>query len=393
LKLLLLSFYYSPDLCAGSFRTAALVKALLGNFSEDAHIELITTLPNRYSTFSSEALELEKLPRITIHRIKLPAHSSGMVDQAKAFISYALQVLKIVQKGDYDLVFGTSSRLMTAALSSFVSRWKRLPLYLDIRDIFVDTIVDVLPPKTLPFARPIFSHVERWTFNQAERVNLVSRGFAAYFQARYPQLKYSFFTNGIDAEFLSLGNDVDYGSPVNPKLTILYAGNMGEGQGLHSIIPLLAKRFEGRLKFRLIGDGGRKARLEQALSDQECSNVELIPPVNRDQLLIEYRKADVLFLHLNDYAAFRKVLPSKLFEYAAVGKPIWAGVSGYAADFVNAEIDNATVFSPCAVDEATRAFEALTLKTCNRTRFVEKYSRSKIMHDMATDILTLMPRC
>jgi len=31
--------------------------------------------------------------------------------------------------------------------------------------------------------------------------------------------------------------------------------------------------------------------------------------------------ADVLFLHLNAYKAFEKVLPSKIFEYAATGRP------------------------------------------------------------------------
>ena len=42
----------------------------------------------------------------------------------------------------------------------------------------------------------------------------------------------------------------------------------------------------------------------------------------------------ILFIHLNAYPAFEKVLPSKIFEYAATGKPILAGVSGYSADFI-----------------------------------------------------------
>ncbi len=118
LKILLLSFYYSPDLCAGSFRTAALVKALLEQLPDDAHIDLITTLPNRYSSYSSDALALEELPRLTIRRIKLPAHQSGMLDQAKAFMAYARQVLPLVSSGDYQLIYATSSRLMTAALGA-----------------------------------------------------------------------------------------------------------------------------------------------------------------------------------------------------------------------------------------------------------------------------------
>lgn len=97
--------------------------------------------------------------------------------------------------------------------------------------------------------------------------------------------------------------------------------------------------------------------------------------------------ADVLFLHLNDYAAFRKVLPSKLFEYAAMGKPILAGVAGYPADFIKSEIGNAAVFPPCDVEAAMRAFESLDLRCTHREVFVGKYARRNIMRALATDIL------
>lgn len=387
MKVLILSFYYAPDLSAGSFRTTALVKALLEQLPEDAHIELITTLPNRYSSFSSEAPELEESPRLTVRRVKLPAHKSGMADQAKAYISYAMQVLKFVRRGEYQLVYGTSSRLMTAALSAFVSRRKRLPLYLDIRDIFVDTIKDVLPRKAALLAKPLFSLVERWTITQADHVNLVSKGFATYFQTRYSQQEYSFFTNGIDCEFINVKSCENDAHRKNQPLTVLYAGNMGEGQGLHAIVPDLAKRFEGRLSFRLLGDGGRKPQLERRLAELGCDNVDLVPPVNRPQLIEEYQQADILFLHLNNYDAFLKVLPSKLFEYAAMGKPIWAGVSGYAAEFVSKEISNAVVFQPCDVDEAVRVFDSLLLTTQNRVEFVEKFSRENIMSQMASSVV------
>ena len=60
------------------------------------------------------------------------------------------------------------------------------------------------------------------------------------------------------------------------------------------------------------------------------NNIRLLPPIERQQLIKEYQNADVLFLHLNDYPAFEKVLPSKIFEYAALGKPILAGVTAVA---------------------------------------------------------------
>jgi glycosyltransferase involved in cell wall biosynthesis len=168
---------------------------------------------------------------------------------------------------------------------------------------------------------------------------------------------------------------------------VLYAGNLGEGQGLHAIIPELARRMGSRVRFQIVGEGGRRVELERRLAASGVTNVEMLSPVARPALRALYRDADVLFAHLNDYDAFRKVLPSKLFEYAALGKPIWAGVAGYAAEFVRAEIDNAAVFPPCDVDAAVVAFERLRLTDTPRPAFLARYSRASISRVMAADIL------
>lgn len=388
MKLLVLSFYYQPDLSAGSFRTTALVKALLDKLPGDAHIELITTLPNRYSSFSREAPELEEHPRLTIRRVALPAHKSGMVDQAKAFIVYARQARSIVRGKHYDLVYATSSRLMTATLGAVIARSKKAPLYLDIRDIFVDTIKDVLPGKMVRFIKPILSLLERFTIKSARKVNLVSVGFLPYFKSRYPDQSYSLFTNGIDDEFLSLPI-IQTQKNRGRVLNVVYAGNIGEGQGLHNIIPQLAKRFDGTLRFKVIGDGGRLTALKEAISASDCKNVDLLSPIKRDELISVYQSADILFLHLNDYDAFRKVLPSKLFEYAAMGKPIWAGISGYAAEFVSEHVENASVFAPCDVDAAFESFKKLKASATPRTAFLARFARANIMGEMAVEVISV----
>lgn len=361
---------------------------MLHQLPTDAHIEVITTLPNRYSSFTSEAPEFETNPRLTINRVALAAHKSGMIDQSKAFMGFAKGVLRLSKGKDYDLVFSTSSRLMTAALGAYVSKQMARPLYLDIRDIFVDTIKDVLPKKLSWFLRLAFSLLEKWTIRTAIKVNLVSSGFLPYFNVRYPRQKFVLFTNGIDDEFIDIQPEKRT-LHESKLLNVVYAGNMGEGQGLHAIIPELAQKFAGRLQFKLIGDGGRKKQLVSAVESMGCNNVEILPPLKRDELIKIYQSADVLFLHLNDYDAFKKVLPSKLFEYGALGKPIWAGVAGHAADFINENITNAAVFSPCNVNDAVKSFENLEMVTQPRTTFVERFARANIMKKMAEDVISL----
>lgn len=169
LKILVLSFYFQPDLCAGSFRTTSLVKELEHALPPGSHIDVVTTLPNRYSTFSAEALELESRAGLEIRRIALPRHQSGMADQSKAFLAFSRQVMRYVENRDYNLVFATSSRLMTVVLGAWVARRKQALLYLDIRDIFVDTIKDVLPKHLALPIKPLFSLLERWAVNRAVR--------------------------------------------------------------------------------------------------------------------------------------------------------------------------------------------------------------------------------
>ncbi len=396
MKILFLSFYYCPDLGVGSFRSAQLIRALQQQLPEGAHIEVITTQPNRYSSYHiSEVPELEEFPGLTIRRIKIPAHKSGLIDQTWSFVAYARQVLRLVWNSDYQLVYGTSSRLMTAALASCIARKKKAVLYLDIRDIFVDGITSVLPKRIVPLAAYFFSLVERWTIRKATKVNLVSEGFREYFLSRYPFQNYSYYTNCIDPVFINEHSAESSCKADKPTtiLTVLYAGNIGEGQGLHNIVPALAKRLEKRIQFRLFGDGGRKSQLEEKLAELNCSNVELLPPVSRNHLLAEYQKADVLFIHSNAFDAFKKIIPSKIFEYAATDKPIWAGVHGYAETFIKKEISNVVVFKPCNVKDAVVVFDQLNHSLRSRRReFIEKFSCKSVLKALAGDIIACLPK-
>lgn len=392
MRILVLSFYFEPDLSAGSFRATSLVNALRESVPPGWELDVVTTAPNRYSTYAKEAAKSESREGVEIHRIELQRHRSDMLGQSRAYLTFARRALDHVSGREYDLVFATSSRLMTAALGALISRRKQATLYLDIRDIFVDTIGEVLPwPSTL-LARAGFSVLESWTIRRARRVNLVSRGFEDYFRKRYPEQSFAWFTNGIDKEFVAAAND-NTGTRARrrptSRYTVLYAGNIGECQSLHTVLPKLAHALRDRVDFVIIGDGGRRNALEQALRASRVSNVEVRAPVARSELLDAYRAADVLFLHLGAHAAFEKVLPSKLFEYGAMGKPVLAGVAGYPARFVQEEISNSATFPPGDVGKAIEGFRSLTIEDQSRPEFVARFDRASISHAMARDVLSL----
>jgi len=387
MRILFLSFYFSPDLCAGSFRNSALLEKLANKMPAGFHIDVVTTLPNRYAEFSVNALSVESGINYTVHRIQLPSHQSGMVDQSSAFVKFAIEAFFISRRHKYDLVYASSSRLMTASLGALIARFRSVPLYLDIRDIFVDTLKDVLPSRLVLILQPVFSIIEKWAFKRATTINLVSEGFKPYFEARYPGKNLTIFTNGIDKEFTETAGITPINSENKSIISVLYAGNVGEGQGLHKIIPQIAVRLKHRIRFKIIGDGGLFKKLKDSISDLGADNVDLVPPMDRQCLIKEYVKADVLFLHLNDYPAFEKVLPSKLFEYAAMNKPIWAGLGGYSSKFVKSEISDCALFAPANIDDAIKKFDDLNFSIEPRVEFIRKFNREKIMNEMAMDIL------
>jgi glycosyltransferase involved in cell wall biosynthesis len=390
MRILILTFYFEPDLCACSFRMGPFVKALAAAAPADTEIDVVTTLPNRYQSFSQDAPESEQRENVRIDRIRIPRHKSGLLDQSLAFTRFAFAASRKIQGREYDLVFATSSRLFTAVLGALVARWKRAPLYLDIRDIFADTMKEVLPGRLARPASPILELLERATFRSACHINLVSEGFGPYFRERYPEKQFSFVSNGIDDAFLA-DNFQKEENGAGPA-TILYAGNIGAGQGLERIIPRAAELLGEEFKFQIIGDGGTRKKLVDAIEQLGVRNVKILPPVGRRELMAYYRRADYLFLHLNDFEAFKKVLPSKIFEYAATGKPLLAGVGGYSRKFIRENVENAEPFDPCDPQGLVDGLKRLQAGHTPREIFIDRFQRRKLMAVLADSVLDCLPQ-
>lgn len=384
-NILFLSFYYEPDLCAGSFRATALIDAFKEVISKEYSIDIITTMPNRYSSFKVRAQTYEKHDAIRIYRISLSSHKSGLFDQARAFFSYFVKAIQISRNQKYDIVIATSSRLFTAFLGALISRQQKVPLYLDIRDIFTDSMKEVLTNRFVRGAiLPLLKMIENFTFNRASHINLVSEGFRNYFSSRFRK-NYSYFTNGIDPEFLHYDFTQ---TQKKEKPVITYAGNIGAGQGLHIIIPEVAEILKDEFEFLVIGDGGAKEKLKSEIIRLSLENVKLIAPVNRENLLKYYKESDFLFLHLNRFKAYEKVLPSKIFEYGASNKPIIAGVDGYAGEFLRKHIADSLIFEPGDVRTFVNEIRKFQAHQVDRSHFIKEFSRSNIMRKMVSHMMS-----
>ena len=395
LKIILFTFYYPPDLSAGSFRSIALIKALLKKVRIIDELHVITTHPNRYSSYKVSANDIEINANVTIHRILLPTHRNNMLSQARAFTVYAFSAYKLCKKIKPDFLLGTTSRLMTGLLTGFSAHQMKCGYFIDLRDIFSETISDLFAQKNKilgGFFKSIFFTLEKKLLKNASGVNVVSEGFFEYFQSKgVATSSWSFFPNGIDSQFLSVADNQNK-SPNNLK-TVLYAGNIGSCQSLETVLPKIAKQLGDNYQFIVIGDGNLKNILEVEIHKKNINNIKVLTPINRAKLIDYYKKADILFLHLNKSPAFQRVLPSKIFEYAAFEKPIIAGLSGYSADFLKSNVPYAAVFQPGNIDECVNFIKQAKNIKKDRDKidsFKKEYAREVIMDKFASHILALV---
>ena len=142
MKIVFFTFYYPPDLCAGSFRAISLAKELSKKIGRNDELHIITTHPNRYIEFREKAKDFELISNVRIHRIKVPSHRSSMISQIPSFAVYAFLAFIKCKKIRPNLIIGTSSRLMTGVLAGISAYKMNCKYFIDLRDIFSETISD-----------------------------------------------------------------------------------------------------------------------------------------------------------------------------------------------------------------------------------------------------------
>ena len=107
-----------------------------------------------------------------------------------------------------------------------------------------------------------------------------------------------------------------------------------------------------------------------------------------------YQDADVLFLQLSDLPAFNNVIPSKIFDYGALEKPILAGVKGTARDFMKENLSGAYLFDPGDTNAVEKYIQFFLkgLPEINHSKFKINFERKRIMDKMLFSLINRMSK-
>ncbi len=117
---------------------------------------------------------------------------------------------------------------------------------------------------------------------------------------------------------------------IEEKFIVGYLGTHGLAHGLDFILRSIKALENEDIHFLFIGDGAKKEELIALAKELQLKNVSFLDPIPKEQTPLYLSLLDVALVPLKKSDTFKTVIPSKIFEAAAMQKPILLGVEGEA---------------------------------------------------------------
>lgn len=344
MKILYLTHYFPPEGNAPANRVYNLARSWV----RAGHaVTVVTGVPNVpagkvYEGYRNRLYQVEEMDGIRVVRLwTFIAANSGTLLRTLNYLSYLCSaVLWGLFHLRPDIMIATSPQFFCGWAGAKLKWLRRYPFVLEIRDIWPESIEAV--GKGMPrLLLRLVGWMETAMYRAADQVVTVGSGYReGLLEKGVPKEKVHVFPNGVDAErFVPGPVDEAFRMKWNPdgKRVIAYVGTIGMASGLDVVLRAARRcRDEGEdgILFLMVGDGAVRQALESEAVRDGLSNVCFTGRQSREDVQLFLKLADVCLVHLKGSALFRRVLPSKIFEAAAMEKPVIIGVEGEASRLV-----------------------------------------------------------
>jgi len=121
---------------------------------------------------------------------------------------------------------------------------------------------------------------------------------------------------------------------INGNFTVGYIGTHGMAHNLEFILTSIEKIKGKGISFLFIGDGAKKQDAVKIAREKNLRNVIFLDPIPKKEIPSYMSVLDASLVPLMKSDTFKTVIPSKIFEAAAMRKPIILGVEGQAKEIV-----------------------------------------------------------
>ncbi len=334
MTILVISQYFPPEPGAPSNRIKAFVEAMVERGHE---VTVICQFPNypsgildkndRWRLFRREKNSGYSILRCFVFTFRKKNNFKRML----YYLSFACtSFLAAILLRRREVVFASSPPIFFVFGAMLAARLKRSRFVADIRDIWPDSAKEVeavASPRLLKWG----GRLEKAIYDRADRLFTISAGLKDVIEKRGGQGKTDIVYNGSVEDFILWNKDRSamrekFGW--KNKIVITYAGVVGLGQNIVSLIPELQKLTDADLLFNFIGDGPQKATLKTEINRAGLTNIDFYDHMPMDQVIDYICCSDVMLVILRECELFRSAIPSKFFDGMAAGLPVVTNVDG-----------------------------------------------------------------
>lgn len=284
---------------------------------------------------------------ITVYRCHVSeAYNASFIGRMWAYFSFVFSsvVAGIFHaRSRYSVVLVTSPPLFVGITGFLLSRWKRLPLVFEIRDLWPESAIDtgvLTNPLIIRFAY----WFERFIYRRAKLINCLTPAFRQKLieNKNVPAHKTVMIPNAADfslsEELLRSFDTHDFREKMGwqGKFVVTYVGAHGVANHLIQLIEAAGLLRQTNAHIVLIGDGMQKAMLQEEVEVRGLRNVQFVDSVPKKEVFKYILASDLGASVLKKNDTFKTVYSNKTFDYMSCQKPVLMVIDGVSRELVEA---------------------------------------------------------
>lgn len=321
--------------------------------------------------------------------------NEGLIKRTLDYMSFAFIAIFTSMRIKFDVAIATSPQFFTALAGMILSKFKRKPWIMEVRDLWPESILAVGAIDNRIIIS-LLKKLEKKCYISATKIISVTDSFKRVIVSDGIQPdKISVVKNGVNhALFTPRDKDKQLLAEhcLDNKFLVGYIGTLGIAHGLDFIVDSAEAIKDDHIHIVLMGEGANKKKLRKNIQNRDLANISIIDSVPKQEIVDYIASIDVALINLKKAPLFKTVIPSKIFENAAMGKPILLGVNGEARQIIE-DYSAGLYFEP---ENQSDFVEKLLLlkndknlyKTCQRgcRKLAKDFDRRKLAKKMFFDI-------
>jgi glycosyltransferase involved in cell wall biosynthesis len=318
-EILIVSNYYPPEKGAAANRIEQLALKLYQNKYKVTVICPLGNYPKGelFEEYKGKFSVTEVRENITVKRLWIyPSVSKNILVRIGSVLSFSTGLFfYLLFKKTPQRVIVQSPPLLLSFLAVFALSLKKKKIILNVSDLWPLAAIELNALKEDSLSHRFSLFLERFIYRKATLVLGQSNEIIAHVKTMYPNKRCFLYRNFPDHK----ASQLDLITEENQPIRLFYAGLLGIAQGVLELcknVDLKALPVE----LHIFGDGAEKIEIERFILDNSACKIHFHGMLDRNELHRTLQTFDVALIPLKNriYGS----VPSKIFEYGALGFPV-----------------------------------------------------------------------